>query len=192
MGRPPRHDADRLLDAAVALAAETGPRGVTMAAVARAAGAPSGSVYHRFPDRAALLSALWLRTVTRFQEGVFAALGGSPQDAAVTMARHAVEWCREHPDEARVLLAGPGDFGLAEWPSGARERLTAGNARLEKALADLARRLGKADERGRSRVRLAVIDLPYAVVRRYLVRGEPIPALEVGTVGDAVRDLLAG
>ncbi|MGI8309751.1 hypothetical protein [Saccharopolyspora hattusasensis] len=37
-----------------------------------------------------------------------------------------------------------------------------------------------------------VIDLPYAVVRRYLVRGEPIPALEVGRVGDAVRDLLAG
>lgn len=39
---------------------------------------------------------------------------------------------------------------------------------------------------------LAVVDLPYAVVRRYLGRGEPVPALEVGTVTGAVRDLLAG
>ncbi|MGW1677609.1 hypothetical protein [Saccharopolyspora sp. NPDC002376] len=39
---------------------------------------------------------------------------------------------------------------------------------------------------------LAVVDLPYAVVRRYLGRGAPIPDLEVGTVTDAVRELLAG
>lgn len=192
MGRPARHDADRLLDTAAALAAEAGPRGVTMAAVARAAGAPSGSVYHRFPDRTALLAALWLRTVTRFQEGVFAALDGPPREAAVAVARHAVEWCREHPDEARVLLAGPGDFAMAEWSDEARERLTAGNSRLGAALDELAQRLGRTDERGRARVVLAVVDLPYAVVRRYLVRGAPIPALEVDTVGDAVRDLLAG
>jgi AcrR family transcriptional regulator len=192
MGRPARHDADRLLDAAVALAAEAGPRGVTMAAVARAAGAPSGSVYHRFPDQAALLSALWLRTVSRFQDGVFAALDAPPQEAAVAVARHVVEWCRDRPDEAQVLLAGPGAFGAADWSDDARDRLAAANAQVEKALADLARRLGRTGERERSRVVLAVVDLPYAVVRRYLGRGQPIPALEVGTVAEAVRDLLAG
>ncbi|MCI2422573.1 TetR/AcrR family transcriptional regulator [Saccharopolyspora sp. K220] len=192
MGRPPQHDADRLLDAAVALVAETGPRGVTMAAVARAAGAPSGSVYHRFPDQAALLSALWLRTAFRFQEGFFAALDGQPQEAAVAAARYVVKWCRAHPDEAKVLLAGAGAFGAAEWAESARDRLAAGNAQVEQALADLAQRLGRTDARGHSRVVLAVVDLPYAVVRRYLVRGDPIPALEVGTVADAVRDLLAG
>lgn len=192
MGRPPRHDADRLLDAAVALAAEAGPRAVTMAAVARAAGAPSGSVYHRFPDRAALLSALWLRTVTRFQDGFFAAVEAPPLEAAVAAARHVVEWCRDNPAEANVLLAGPGAYGMAEWSDAAREHLAKANAQVDEALTGLAERLGRSGAAGRSRVLLAVVDLPYAVVRRYLGRGEPVPALEVGTVTDAVRDLLCG
>ncbi|MER7014830.1 TetR/AcrR family transcriptional regulator [Saccharopolyspora sp. NPDC000359] len=192
MGRPPRHDADRLLDAAVALAAEAGPRGVTMAAVARAAGAPSGSVYHRFPDRPALLSALWLRAVTRFQAGFFAAVEAPPLDAAVAAARHVVEWCRENPAEAAVLLAGPGAYGLAEWPGEARERLAEANAQVDEALTRLAQRLGRSGAAGRSRVVLAVVDLPHAVVRRHLGRGSPIPDLEVGTVTGAVRELLAG
>ncbi|MDA3629785.1 TetR/AcrR family transcriptional regulator [Saccharopolyspora sp. WRP15-2] len=192
MGRPPRHDADRLLDAAVELAAEAGPRGVTMAAVARAAGAPSGSVYHRFPDRTALLSELWLRTVTRFQDGFLAAVQAPPREAAVAAARHVLEWCREHPAEADVLLAGPGAYGFADWPAEARERLEKGNAQVDEALGGLAERLGRSGESGRARVFLAVVDLPLAVVRRHLGRGGPIPDLEVGTVTDAVQDLLAG
>ncbi|MER7081002.1 transcriptional regulator, TetR family [Saccharopolyspora kobensis] len=192
MGRPPRHDADRLLDAAVSLAAESGPRGVTMAAVARAAGAPSGSVYHRFPDRAALLSALWLRTVTRFQDGFFAVVEAPPLEAAVATARHVIEWCRENPAEAKVLLAGPDAYGRADWPDAAREQLAKANAQVDEALTGLAERLGRSGMAGRSRVFLAVVDLPCAVVRRYLGRGEAVPALEVGTVTDAVRDLLAG
>jgi len=74
MARPPRFTADHLLDAALELAAEGGPGAVTMAAVAKSAGAPSGSVYHRFADRPALLSALWLRTLGGFQQGFLAAL----------------------------------------------------------------------------------------------------------------------
>lgn len=73
--RPPRFDAPALLDAALKLAATGGPAAVTMAAVAKSAGAPSGSVYHRFPDRPALLSALWLRTLGGFQRGFLAELG---------------------------------------------------------------------------------------------------------------------
>src|SRR5690606_14827873 len=105
MGRPPRHDVDRLLDAAAALVAEGGPGAATMTAVARAASAPSGSVYHRFPGRPALLAALWLRTVERFQQGFLAALDTDPPaQAAPAAARHVVAWCRAHPNEARILL----------------------------------------------------------------------------------------
>ncbi|NEE35160.1 helix-turn-helix transcriptional regulator, partial [Streptomyces sp. SID7982] len=68
MARPPRFDSDQLLDAAVRLAADGGPAAVTMSAVAQAVGAPSGSVYHRFAGRPALLAEVWLRTVERFQE----------------------------------------------------------------------------------------------------------------------------
>ena len=57
MGRPARFAADELLDVALDLAAAGGPEAVTMAGVAEAAGAPSGSVYHRFAGRPALLGA---------------------------------------------------------------------------------------------------------------------------------------
>src|SRR5437764_1205677 len=174
MGRPPRHDADRLLDAAVGLAARSGPRSVTMAAVARAAGAPSGSVYHRFPDQPSLLSALWLRTMTRFQEGVLHALAGPPEEAAVATARYVVEWSRKHPAEARVLLAGAREFGETEWPPHARERMAKANDEVERAVRALARGLGKSGKREVASVVLAVVDLPYAVVRRHLVRGDSI------------------
>ena len=48
MPRPAIFTLDELLDAAAALLAADGPSAVTMSAVARAAGAPSGSMYHRF------------------------------------------------------------------------------------------------------------------------------------------------
>ncbi|MEJ7734392.1 MAG: TetR family transcriptional regulator [Polyangiaceae bacterium] len=48
-GRPAKFDREELLDAALALVAEGGPAALTLAALARAAGAPTGSIYHRFP-----------------------------------------------------------------------------------------------------------------------------------------------
>ena len=121
MGRPPQHDTDRLLDAAVAVVATHGPRALTMAAVARTAKAPSGSVYHRFPDRPALLAAVWLRTVARFQQGFLRALThDSPRDAATSAAQHVVDWSRQHPDQAQVLLAGAREFAEADWSTQAR------------------------------------------------------------------------
>ncbi|GAA2818249.1 TetR/AcrR family transcriptional regulator [Saccharopolyspora taberi] len=187
MGRPPRHDADKLLDAAVGLVAEGGPRAVTMAAVARAARAPSGSVYHRFPDQPALLAELWLRTVTRFQAGFLAALdSGGP----VAGARHVVEWSRRNVPEARVLLAGARAFGEPDWPQEARDRLAAANEEVFAAMRRLGAELGFTRKREMSRFQLAVVDLPYAVVRRNLLRGEEIPAFEADVAADAARDLL--
>lgn len=177
MGRPPRHDADRLLDAAVSLVATHGPRGLTMAAVAREAGAPSGSVYHRFPDQRALLAAVWERTVTRFQVGFLEALAGDePQDAAIAAARHVVEWSRQHPEQAQVLLAGAREFGAARQ-----------NSEVDQSIRELAERL---DGTAPDRVVLAVVDLPYAVVRRHLSRGDSIPEHAADLVAEAAQALL--
>lgn len=187
MGRPARHDADALLDAAAALAAEAGPQAVTMSAVARRAGAPSGSVYHRFADRPALLAALWLRTVHRFQDGFFAALDGDPADAAIAVARHVVEWCRAHPAEAAVLLYGARDFAEQDWSEQARAELKKANARVEREVRALAERLA----RPMDKVVLAVVDLPYSVVRRYLSAGRRLPPSSVELVTESVGALLA-
>src|SRR6201999_3668341 len=117
MGRQAKHDPDALLDAAAAIAAAEGPAAVTMVAVAARAGALSGSLYHRFPTRAALLAALWLRTVARFQAGWLAALrngGGDPHVAIVAAARHVVSWSRRNRVEARVLLHGADELARAD------------------------------------------------------------------------------
>ncbi|WP_433060346.1 TetR/AcrR family transcriptional regulator [Dactylosporangium sp. CS-033363] len=117
MGRPARHDSGSLLDAAVRLVVAGGPKALTMAAVAREAGGPSGSVYHRFAGRPALAAALWLRTVERFQDGFLAALAeGRPAHAARRGPRRAR--CDEHA-------------GLRRDP-GARRRLRQGGPRPDR------------------------------------------------------------
>jgi AcrR family transcriptional regulator len=173
MPRPARHDRELLLDRALRIAAEAGPQQVTVAAVARAAGAPSGSVYHRFAGRAELLGALWIRTLERFHAGFVAALrGADPVAARGAAARHVVAWSRANPDAARVLLYGPADFAEAEWPEPLARRSRALGAELAAALRALARRSPGAS---RAQLELVTIDVPYALVRRHLRRGGALP-----------------
>ncbi|MEU6878770.1 TetR/AcrR family transcriptional regulator [Streptomyces sp. NPDC046712] len=176
MARPPRFDTDQILDAAVRLGA-AGPGGVTMSAVAQAIGAPSGSMYHRFPGRSALLAEVWLRTVERFQQGYFDALhsDSDPHRAARAAARHVVSWSRAHPQEAQLLLYGAEEFGRGDWSQEHRERADLGNRRVFDSLGDLAATLGAARPQDRERIALAVVELPLSVVRRHLRAGDSLP-----------------
>ncbi|MER7956924.1 TetR/AcrR family transcriptional regulator [Streptomyces sp. NPDC096030] len=178
MPRPPRFDAGELLDAAVLLAAAGGPAAVTMSAVAQAVGAPSGSVYHRFTGRTALLAAVWLRTVEGFQEGYLAALDGDPdpRQAARAGARHVVAWSRNHPREAALLLYGAEEFGRSSWSEEHRERADRGNAHVFARLDELGTAIGATGPEGKDRIILALIDLPLAVIRRHLRAGLPLPS----------------
>lgn len=185
MPRPARYSVDTLLDVAAELLAAEGPSAVTMSAVARAAGAPSGSVYHRFPTRAALCGELWVRTEERFQKALIDALSEDRDDAqqrCVAGALRIVQWCRENSTEAQVLLAGPHELGLGDWPdpiAGRRKRL---QRKLRKAMA------GLPDEEGR--VSAAVIDVPGAIVRRHLRARQSIPASADTIVADCARALI--
>ncbi|MBT2439167.1 TetR/AcrR family transcriptional regulator [Streptomyces sp. ISL-36] len=177
MARPPRFDTDQLLDAAVGLAAAGGPAAVTMSAVAQAVGAPSGSVYHRFPGRSALLAEVWLRTTERFQDGYFSALHSDPDPhrAAAVAARYVISWSRAHTDEAALLLHGAAEFGRDGWSEEHRHRADLGNQRVLRSIGTLAEALGATGAAGRDRVTLALVDLPIAVVRRHLNAGDPLP-----------------
>jgi AcrR family transcriptional regulator len=166
--RPPRFDPDQLLDAALALAHESGPAGVSMAGVARRTGAPSGSLYHRFPDRAALLGELWLRTVLRFHEGYLGQLAiPEPRRAAAAAARHVVEWSSSRPAEASVLLHPRAAYEPAGWPPELARHADEADGQLRAAIAALISRLGVEQDRAIA----ALVDLPYAVVRRHLTEG---------------------
>jgi AcrR family transcriptional regulator len=192
MGRPPRYDIDSLLDIAVALSAGAGPQAVTMAAVIEAAGAPSGSLYHRFPNRPALQAALWLRTLERFQAGFLeAAAGEGGPAAALGAAAHTVAWSGAHPAEARILLYGAADFDYESWAASERARLLARQADVAAAVDALAGKLGLGDGDGRERVVLATVDVPMALVRRHLSAGESVPEGAERLIEPAVRALLA-
>jgi AcrR family transcriptional regulator len=187
MGRPPRHDIDSLLDSALSFAAAGGPAAVTMTAVAAAAGAPSGSIYHRFPSRSALLAALWLRTLERFQAGLLDALAtGDP----VIVAQHTISWSRAHSDEARALLYGAADFAQSEWPRETQQSVDLTQQRGKAALARLAHSLGLRDRDGVERLVFALTDIPLALVRRHLTTGEPIPANADELIAATTRALL--
>ncbi|MFF0445082.1 TetR/AcrR family transcriptional regulator [Streptomyces sp. NPDC004609] len=190
MARPPRFDKDQFLDAAVRLAAASGPSGVTMSAVAQEVGAPSGSVYHRFPGRPALLAEVWLRTVGRFQDGFLRALASDPSGGAA--ARHVVAWSRTHPAEAALLLYGPEDFGRADWSEEHRDRAHRGNRQVRLALTGLARARGAEGPRALEKAALALVDLPLSLVRRHLRAGTPLPRHAEDLAEECAKSLLPG
>ncbi|OCB29830.1 TetR family transcriptional regulator [Mycobacterium malmoense] len=177
MAPPRKHETDVILDAARALVLAGGPRAASVAAIAKASGAPAGTLYHRFGNRDGILTAAWLRALERFQARALAAGGETPTDTAVAMAVSAVGFARELPDDARLLLTiRPGDLLDDEPDAAFRETLAAMNAPLTERIAALARQLyGNSRPRSVDAVARAVSDLPYAVVRRH-ARDDPMPA----------------
>ena len=181
MGHPAFDNAD-FLDAALALASEHGPAGVTVAAISARLQAPTGSFYHRFASRDLLLAELWFRTVMKFQEGVAAAIDAGE---GLRAALHTPRWVRAHLDEGRLLLLHHrDDFVQGEWPEAFREKLAeqarGGQERLRKFARDTLGRAGSADLR---RARFLLSEVPVAAVRQHLIRREKPPAL----VDDLIR-----
>ncbi|OBG52047.1 MULTISPECIES: TetR/AcrR family transcriptional regulator [unclassified Mycobacterium] len=176
MAPPRKHETDVILDAARALVLDGGPRAASVAAIAKASGAPAGTLYHRFGNRDGILTAAWLRALERFQARALAADGETPADTAVAMAVSAVGFARELPDDARLLLTiRPGDLLDDEPDAAFQQTLAAMNAPLTERIAVLARQLyGNNRPRSVDAVARAVADLPYAVVRRHAY-DDPMP-----------------
>lgn len=193
MGRQPRFSEEGILDATLRLVSAGGPGAATISALGEALGAPVGSIYHRFASRDLVLGALWLRTVRRFQEGFLAALAGKDlQTAAVDTALHTVRWSREHSDQARVLLLYRREDLAARWPAELGAQLRSLNADVMAALRSYTTlRYGHDEPALRRRVTLALVDVPYAAVRRHLLAGESPPAELDNLVAAACRCLLA-
>jgi AcrR family transcriptional regulator len=168
MGRTARFPAAVLLAEAARLLAERGSGGTTISALSHATGAPVGSIYHRFGSRDLLLGELWLRLAEDFQEGFLAALPAGALEAAL----HTPRWVRAHPVEAQVLLLHRReDLVGGDWPPPLRSRAEALGVALSEALRAFA-----GPSTAVRRVAFALVDVPYAAVRRHLVAGETPPA----------------
>lgn len=193
MGRKPRYTADDILDAALGLVATGGPSAATAAAIGRTLGAPSGSIYHRFSSRDELMARLWLRSIARYQDGILVALSLSDPDGALAAAiDHAFDWTKRHRNEALLLLQYDKADLVAHWPGTLAEELTSLNSRVRKALREYTeRRYGAITPELIDKMMFAVIDMPYAAVRRHLPdKGEPAPWLRE-FMHTSARNLLA-
>ncbi len=191
MAPPRKHETDAILDATRALVLTAGPRAASVAAIAKASGAPAGTLYHRFGNRDGVVMAAWLRALDRFQQRALAATAGTTLERATAMAVAAIGFARELPDDARLLLTiRPAD--LVDRQSGAafRETLAAMNAPLADRVRELAVQLYGSDEpRALDAVYRAVSDLPYAVVRRH-AHDDPLPDWLEADVAAAARAVL--
>jgi AcrR family transcriptional regulator len=191
MAPPRKHETDVILDAARTLVLDGGPRAASVAAIAKASGAPAGTLYHRFGNRDGILTAAWLRALRRFQERALAADGQTPTEAAVAMAVAAVGFARDLPEDARLLLTiRPGDLLDDEPDAAFRHTLAEMNAPLTHRVATLARELyGNSRPRSVDAVARAVADLPYAVVRRH-AHDDPMPSWLEKDVAASARAVL--
>jgi len=194
MGRPALHARSTILDCAKCVSAEVGPHKLTIAAVAERAGAPVGSIYHRYASRHEILAAVWLDLVEEFQGRFLAELeGGDPVAAALAAVRYTCRWVRRHPCEARLmLLHRRKDFAAERWPQRYRRRAERLAAQARESLQRYAARL-----LGRSRplelriVRFVLVDLPTAALKRDIeARVSPSKRLEaflLDSCTDALR-----
>jgi AcrR family transcriptional regulator len=191
---PPRkHETDVILDATRALVLAGGPRAASVAAIAKASGAPAGTLYHRFGNRDGVVTAAWLRALERFQARAMAPQAETAADTAVAMAVAAISFARELPEDARLLLTiRTGDLLDGQPAPAFHKTLAAMNAPLVERVHELAERLyGSGDPRAVDALNRAVADLPYAVVRRH-AHDDPMPSWLEADVAASARAVLGG
>jgi len=119
MGRKAYFNSEEFIDSAIKIIAEEGLGALTIAGLATRVTAPVGSVYHRFPSRDALIAELWLNIIESFQSEWLKIL----QTDGLKAMLFCMEWVRNHPNEARVmLLYRIDDLMSGEWPEDLKKR----------------------------------------------------------------------
>ena len=109
--------ADRLLDAALQVYAESGEQGVTVGALTKASGVSLGSLYHHFGSVDGLMNALLLRWLGSLLGELSTAVERSrtARGGIRALVRTYLTFIQEHPDAARLLHSSYADrLGMAQ------------------------------------------------------------------------------
>lgn len=156
-----------ILDATAAEIAAAGFDRASVASVARSLGAPSGSLYHRFPSKKHLIGALWTRTARRYATSLSSALETTKtEELPRRIVDHTFEWVANHPLEANLLMQfRTEDFTAEDWPPEITADIEETNSQLAEHIASAARthHVGPVD------MMLAAIDIPAAAARRAIL-----------------------
>ena len=190
MVRTARYSAELFVDAAMTLVAEHGPAAASLQAIARKVGAPTGSIYHRFESRSAILGTAWNQAYGGFVALLAPLLRrGRMREAALAI----LPWAEEDPRRARFLLLHEPVALFEDTPPPAplRETLERLEAELDTAFRQglaLRRGDGALAEEDLARARFLVFDGPIALLRPALLAGGALPP----HLGAMIHELHAG
>jgi len=194
MPRPSRFSEAQILDAAAALVAGGGPGAATIGAIGAQLEAPSGSIYHRFASRDMLLGRLWLTKAAFFQNRFVDALRHpDPRQAGLAAALSLPRSVRADFAGARImLLHRREDFLASDWPDDMAQQASRLGRQIDEALKSMARRLfTKATAQSVRLATFALLDVPFAAVRRHVAAGELPPAFVDDLIARAYAALIA-
>jgi len=172
MVRLAKYTEDSFIDSAIKIAAQCGIGAVSMASIAANAGAPIGSLYHRFDSRGTVLARAWLKVRADFHAQVIGHWeNGRTWDAVAAL----LQWCRSKPDYARFMLQSDlaPDFGELAAPLHAELENDQADfdAAFERCLTTLPPQLDNAA----NVLHFILIGAPVAIVKPYLNQDQAIP-----------------
>jgi len=180
--RPARFHHDLIIDAASAVVAEQGPTGASISRIAKAAGAPTGSIYHRFSSRDVLLGEVWVGAAESFQQGFIDLLNANGEEPQINdLALYLPRRVRVHPVEARVLLLHRReDFLDDKWPEELKMRAENLGRQLVATQRSFCENMfGRADTRTLAIASYALMRAPLAAVRPYIEQNQkPSPFVD--------------
>ncbi len=169
MGRKSSFEKEAVYAAVGAEVAEKGR--FTLQTLSAATGMSTGSVYHRFESREALLAETWLHAVQLFQSGFLAALRSGGPDAGAEAALATPRFCRDNPAPAAILACcRQSEFTGSGTPPDLAAKIAAVNEAGDSEFRRFVRRIN----RPLLNCRLAIIAYPLAAVRMYLPQ-RPVP-----------------
>jgi AcrR family transcriptional regulator len=189
MVRIARYVADDFIGATITLVAEGGPSAATMQAIARRVGAPTGSIYHRFDSRSAIIAAAWNTSYGSLARVLTPLLqAGRPREAALAL----LPWAGEDRHRARFLLLHEpvSLFEDAPPPETLRLEMERLESEMDQAFRSCIARIGDGTIRDEdlARAKFLIFDAPIAILRPHLLADSAIP----GFVGQMIAELHAG
>lgn len=184
MPRPRTHDLDRLMDAAEALAVESGAAAVTVRALSGLTAVSNGAIYHAFESRTGLLGRVWLRAAQRFltlqRDSVDAALARPEPDAieaVVVAADTPARFLLEQRASGQFLLTVRREqlFHVDELPAALADEIRSLDTILTELFVRLARAVwNRTDAHTVDVIRDCVVELPSALLLRGHREPEPV------------------
>ena len=179
MVRLAKYNEDSFIDSAIAIAAQCGVGAVSMASIALKAGAPIGSLYHRFDSRGMVLARAWLKVRADFQAEVSCHWQRGDTWRAVQAL---LAWCRSKPVYARFMLQSEHAPDVGDLPPHMHAELEADQAALDAAFEACLRCLPLQQDDALHVLRFVLIGAPVAIVTPFLNQELPIPPFVDGVL----------